>query len=108
MLAHAAYATARVLRGFGRRPMTGMGLRLWCWSLMRMVGMGVGCLWRGTVGWLPISGLRLVLIASLLILLLMGGLVRFGSVPVAAAMLLALRVGSSVGAGVRSAALMAV
>lgn len=55
------------------------------------------------------SGLRLVLIASLLILLLMGGLMRFGSVvPVAPAMLLALRLGPPVGASVRSAALMAV
>jgi hypothetical protein len=104
MLAHSAYAAARGLRGFGQ--MTGMGLWLRCRNLM---GMSVGRFGCRAMGRLPMSGLRLVLIASLPILLPMGGLMRFGSVvPVSPAMLLAMRLGSPVGASVRSAALMAV
>jgi len=68
MLAHAAYAATRRLRGLGRRPMAGMGLRL---RRRRWMGMSMRRFWRWALGWLRVSGWWMLL-SPLLILRLRG------------------------------------
>lgn|SRR5262252_3071895 len=70
VLAHAPHAAATGrLRGLGRWPTAGMGLRLRRLSLMRM---GVGCFGCRAVGRFTPNSLVLVIIAFLLILLMVG------------------------------------